>query len=61
MWDIFSEFGVVEVLHIYMYYQAVKVLNSQFKFMCLIKMETLKQALEVMALMHNEEVDGRNI
>ncbi|CAK68725.1 unnamed protein product (macronuclear) [Paramecium tetraurelia] len=52
MWDIFSEFGVVE---------AVKVLNSQFKFMCLIKMETLKQALEVMALMHNEEVDGRNI
>ncbi|CAD8074955.1 unnamed protein product [Paramecium sonneborni] len=52
MWDIFSEYGVVE---------AVKVLNSQFKFMCLVKMESLKLALEVMALMHNEEVDGRNI
>ncbi|CAK77358.1 unnamed protein product (macronuclear) [Paramecium tetraurelia] len=52
MWDIFSEYGVVE---------AVKVLNSQFKFMCLVKMESLKQALEIMALMHNEEVDGRNI
>ncbi|CAD8049329.1 unnamed protein product [Paramecium primaurelia] len=52
MWDVFSEFGVV---------QAVKVLNTQFKFMCLIKMETLKQALEVMALMHNEEIDNRNV
>ncbi|CAD8070404.1 unnamed protein product [Paramecium sonneborni] len=52
MWDIFSEYGIVE---------AVKVLNSQFKFMCLVKMESLKQALEVMALMHNQEIDGRNI
>jgi len=24
-------------------------------------METLKQAIEIMALMHNEEIDGRNI
>ncbi|CAD8138579.1 unnamed protein product [Paramecium octaurelia] len=52
MWDVFSEFGIVE---------AVKVLNTQFKFMCLVKMENLKQALEVMALMHNEEVDNRNV
>lgn len=29
--------------------------------MCLVKMETLKQAIEIMALMHNEEIDGRNI
>ncbi|CAD8140306.1 unnamed protein product [Paramecium pentaurelia] len=52
MWDAFSEFGVVE---------AVKVLNTQFKFMCLVKMETLQQALEVMAQMHNEEIDNRNV
>ncbi|CAD8060005.1 unnamed protein product [Paramecium sonneborni] len=52
MWDVFSEFGVV---------QAVKVLNTQFKFMCLVKMETLKQAIEVVALMHNEEIDNRNV
>ncbi|CAD8055883.1 unnamed protein product [Paramecium sonneborni] len=52
MWDVFSEFGVVE---------AVKVLNTQYKFMCLVKMETLQQALETMALMHNEEIDNRNI
>ncbi|CAD8150685.1 unnamed protein product [Paramecium pentaurelia] len=52
MWDVFSEFGIVE---------AVKVLNTQFKFMCLVKMENLQQALEVMALMHNEEIDNRNI
>ena len=29
--------------------------------MCLIKMESLKQALEVVGNMHNEEIDGRNI
>ncbi|CAD8057120.1 unnamed protein product [Paramecium sonneborni] len=52
MWDVFSEFGVVE---------AVKVLNTQFKFMCLVKMENLQQALEVIALMHNQEIDNRNI
>ncbi|CAD8058080.1 unnamed protein product [Paramecium sonneborni] len=52
MWDVFSEFGVV---------QAVKVLNTQFKFMCLVKMETLKQALEVIALMHDQEIDERNV
>ncbi|KAM3141424.1 hypothetical protein pb186bvf_006542 [Paramecium bursaria] len=56
MWDIFSDFGVVELNS-----KAVKVLNAQFKFMCLIKMESLKQALEVVGNMHNEEIDGRNI
>ncbi|CAK81910.1 unnamed protein product (macronuclear) [Paramecium tetraurelia] len=47
MWDIFSKL--------------LFLLNSQFKFMCLIKIETRKQTFEVVALMHNENVDGRNI
>lgn len=61
MWEVFSPFGVVEVNLINIILKAVKVLNTPVKYMCIVKFETVAEAIMAIACMHNSDLDGRCI